>query len=175
MLFTATHLPGAFLLEIEKHEDDRGFFARTFCVHEFETHGLNPRVVQCSTAFNLRRGTLRGMHFQAPPMSEVKLVRCVRGAIHDVIVDLRLDSPTYKSHLAVELTADNRRAVYIPQEFAHGFQTLADETEVLYHISEFYTPGSGRGFRYDDPAFGIHWPLPVSVISAQDLHWQAFS
>jgi dTDP-4-dehydrorhamnose 3,5-epimerase len=175
MIFIETPLKGAYTIDIEPRTDDRGFFARTFCVREFEQHGLDAATVQCNVSFNLAAGTLRGMHYQAPPVIEAKLVRCVRGGIHDVIVDLRTQSPTYQRHFAVELTADNRRALFIPKSFAHGFQTLCDETEVEYQMSEFYKPGSGCGFRFDDPAFAIEWPLPVTIISEQDLRWPPFS
>lgn len=132
---------------------------------------MNTRTVQCNLSFNHRAGTLRGMHYQAPPATETKLVRCVRGAIFDVIVDLRPNSPTFLQHVGVELTAENRRALYVPELFAHGYQTLTDDTEVLYMVGEFYTPGAERGLRYDDPALGIAWPLPVSAISEKDLAW----
>jgi len=171
MEFSPTRLAGAYVIEPVPQTDERGFFARLFCVREFEEHGLNPRVVQCSLSYTRNRGTLRGMHYQTPPACEVKLVRCIRGGIYDVIVDLRPDSPTYKSHFAIELTAGNRRALYVPERFAHGFQTIEDETEVFYQMSEFYTPGKADGLRYDDPALGIRWPLPVSDISERDRQW----
>lgn len=169
MKFVETPLKGAFLIELDKLEDSRGFFARTFCAQEFEAHGLKATVAQCNVSFNHRKGTLRGMHFQIPPAVETKLVRCTRGAIYDVIVDLRPNSPTYKSHFSVELSEENYRALYIPEQFAHGFQTLTDHAEVFYQMGEFYTPGCQRGLRYDDPAFGISWPLPISEISEKDL------
>ena len=162
------------MLELEKHRDERGFFARTFCVREFEAHGLNPQLVQCNTAFNLRRGTLRGFHWQAPPNTEAKLVRVTRGAIHDVIVDLRPDSSTRLQHFAVELTADNGRMLYIPEGVAHGFQTLAADTEVSYQMSEFFAPESGRGARWNDPAFGVAWPLPNPIMNQRDQDWPDF-
>jgi dTDP-4-dehydrorhamnose 3,5-epimerase len=168
MKFTETWLAGAFLIEIEARPDERGFFARTFCRREFEEHGLEPNLVQCSTSFNHRKGTLRGIHFQRPPYQETKIVRCTAGAIFDVIIDLRADSPTFLKYLAVELTAENRRALYVPKDFAHGFQTLADETEVSYQMSQFYAPNSATGLRWNDPFLAIEWPLPVSVISPQD-------
>jgi dTDP-4-dehydrorhamnose 3,5-epimerase len=174
MIFTQTTLPGAAIVDIEARADERGFFARVFCADEFAGQGLETRVVQANLSFNARRGTLRGMHYQLPPAGEAKLVRCIRGAIYDVIIDLRPESPTYLRHFGVELSAENHRALYIPQQFAHGFQTLADETEVLYLVSEFYTPAYERGLRYDDPAFGIDWPLPISVISAKDAAWGLF-
>ena len=174
MRFTETRLRGAFVLELEKHMDDRGFFARTFCFREFEAHGLNPHLVQCSTAFNFRRGTLRGLHWQTVPKSEDKLVRVSRGAIQDVIVDLRSESPTYLQHVAVELTADNGRMVYIPKGFGHGLQTLVDETEVSYQMSEFFAPECARGARWNDPAFGITWPLPNPIMNERDRSWPDF-
>lgn len=175
MKFTETPLAGAFIIDLEPHQDERGFFARTFCAGEFARRGLNPTVVQCNLSSNLRIGTLRGMHFQQLPLSEAKLVRCIRGAIHDVVVDLRPQSATYMSHFMVELSRENRRAIFVPALFAHGFQTLTDNTEVEYQMSEAYAPGAARGFRYDDPAFAIRWPLPISVISSQDLNWPPFS
>lgn len=175
MIFTETPLRGVFTIEIEPHEDERGFFARTFCVDEFAKQGLNPNIVQCNLSSNLKAGTLRGMHFQERPACEAKLVRCVRGAVHDVVVDLRSGSSTYRQSYAVELTMDNRRALYIPESCGHGFQTLVDDTEVEYQMSEFHAPQHARGFRYDDAAFSIQWPRPVSVISTQDLKWPPFS
>jgi dTDP-4-dehydrorhamnose 3,5-epimerase len=175
VIFTETPLKGAFLINIEPHRDDRGFFARTFCRQEFERHGLNSSVVQCNISWNAKAGTLRGMHFQTVPHSEAKLVRCARGQIHDVIVDLRTDSPTYRQHFAAKLTDENRQALFIPESFAHGFQTLVDNTEVEYQMSESYAPGHGRGFRYDDPVFGIDWPLAEKIVSEQDLAWPSFS
>ena len=174
VIFTETPLAGAYLIDLEPHRDERGFFARTFCRHEFESYGLNPKVAQCNISYNLKGGTVRGMHYQKPPHSEAKLVRCVRGEIQDVIVDLRPDSNTYRQHFSVELSADSRRALFVPEFFAHGFQTLVDETEVEYQMSEFYDPASSAGFRYDDPAFHFKWPKEVSVISAQDLAWPLF-
>lgn len=168
MKFVETPLKGAFVIELEPIEDERGFFARTFCRREFEEHGLNPNLVQCSISFNRKRGTLRGMHYQVPPHAECKLVRCTRGAIYDVIVDLRDGSPTARKWFGVELSAENRRAIYIPEGFAHGLQALVDDSEVLYEISEFYHAESARGVRFDDPAFGIRWPLPVAMVSARD-------
>lgn len=175
MVFTETPLPGAFVVELEKRMDERGFFARTFCVDEFKTHGLNPHLVQCSTAFNLRRGTLRGFHWQAPPKAEDKIVRVTRGAIHDVIVDLRPDFVTYLQHFAVELTADNGRMLYIPKGFAHGLQTLADNTEVFYQMSDFFAPECSRGARWNDPAFGVAWPLSNPIMNERDRNWEAFA
>jgi dTDP-4-dehydrorhamnose 3,5-epimerase len=175
VIFSETPLKGAFLIDLELQRDQRGFFARTFCAREFEKHGLNPTVVQCNLSSNSKAGTLRGMHFQGPPASEAKLVRCVRGAFHDVIVDLRPESATYRRHFAVELSAQNYRALFIPERFAHGFLTLTDDTDVEYQMSEFFQPGSASGFRYDDPSFGIVWPQSVQVISEQDLNWPDFS
>jgi dTDP-4-dehydrorhamnose 3,5-epimerase len=171
MKFIPTKLKGAWIVESQPHKDERGFFARTFCAEEFGARGLTDRFVQCSTSWNARKGTLRGLHYQLPPSSEVKLVRCTAGALLDVIVDLRPDSPTYLQSTAVELNAINRMALYIPEMFAHGFQTLEDGTEVYYQMSEFYTPRLGRGLRYDDPKLGISWPLSVASISTQDLSW----
>ncbi|HEX2231874.1 MAG TPA: dTDP-4-dehydrorhamnose 3,5-epimerase [Thermoleophilaceae bacterium] len=174
MLFTETPLAGAFLIEPELLADERGFFARTFCANEFSEHGLQPVVAQANLSFNHKKGTLRGMHYQVAPAEEAKLVRCTSGAIFDVIIDLRPDSPTYLSHFGAELSADNHAALYVPEMFAHGYQALADGTEVIYQVSEFYTPGAEQGLRHDDPAFGIEWPLPVSVISEKDRSWPPF-
>ena len=175
MIFRETKLKGAFIIEPERLEDERGFFARTFCQEEFKTHRLNPGMVQCNISFNKKKGTLRGMHYQVAPHEETKLARCTRGAIYDVIIDLRPDSPTFKQWVAVELTADNRRMLYIPKGFAHGFQTLEDNTEVLYQMSEFYHPECARGVRWDDPAFGIEWPpAEQRIISAEDQAYPNF-
>ena len=171
MRFIETDLPGAMIIEPELMTDDRGGFARTFCRHEFEAHGLNPEVAQANVSFNHRAGTLRGMHYQLPPAAEAKLVRCTRGAIYDVAVDLRPDSPTYLRHVGVELSAENRRALVVPELFGHGYQALTDDAEVVYMVSEFYTPGQERGFRYDDPAVGITWPMPVTSLSTKDGDW----
>jgi dTDP-4-dehydrorhamnose 3,5-epimerase len=168
MKFIPTPLHGAYIIEPEKREDERGFFARTWCQQEFITHGLDPNLVQCNISFNKQRGTLRGMHFQLPPYAEAKLVRCTTGAIYDVIVDLRSNSTTFLQWTAVELTADNRQALYVPKGFAHGFQTLQDGTEVFYQMSDFYAPYYARGFRWNDPKFGIQWPEPVTMISERD-------
>jgi dTDP-4-dehydrorhamnose 3,5-epimerase len=172
--FAETGLDGAVIVEPEPFVDARGLFARTWCTREFEARGLSSRLVQCSVSFNPRRGTLRGMHYQAPPFAEVKLVRCTRGAILDVIIDLRPDSPTFARHAAVYLTEDNRRALYIPEGFAHGFQTLTDDSEVLYQMSEFYVPDAGRGVRWNDPAFGIEWPIPQPIINERDATYPDF-
>jgi dTDP-4-dehydrorhamnose 3,5-epimerase len=171
MRFTATRLENAWIVEPEPHEDDRGLFARTFCAREFRDHSLVDTFVQCNTSWNSREGTIRGLHYQVPPSSEVKLVRCTAGALWDVIVDLRPASPTYLEHVAVELTAKNRRALYIPEMFAHGFQSLDDGTEVFYQMSEFYQSKSARGLRYDDPVLRIEWPLTVTAVSDQDRSW----
>lgn len=168
MRFQETSLAGAFVIEPERFPDERGFFARTFCAREFAEKGLDPRVSQANLSYNARRGTLRGMHYQKPPHAEAKLVRCTRGAIHDVIIDLRAGSPTLHGHFAVRLDAENRTMLYIPEGFAHGFLTLADDTEVCYQMSTAYSPEHGAGVRYDDPAFGIVWPEPVRVIAERD-------
>lgn len=172
MIFTETKLKGAFILDLERIEDSRGFFARTFCQNEFEAHGLKPIVVQASTAHNTTRGTVRGMHFQYPPAAETKLVRCTRGAIYDIIVDLRPESPTYLEHVAVELSEDNQRALYVPERFAHGYQVLHDNTDASYQMGEFYTPDAGGGLRYSDPRLALRWPLPVTAISDKDQAYQ---
>jgi len=156
------------------HEDDRGFFARTFCRQEFEERGLNPRVVQCNVSFNKRKGSLRGMHFQTSPYAEAKLVRCTAGSIYDVIIDLRPSSPAFKKHLGVELSARNRKMLYIPEDFAHGFQTLEDDTEVFYQMSQYYSPEHSRGVRWDDPAFGISWPPGERIIIERDRTYPDF-
>ena len=175
MKFIATKLKGAWIVEPEPHGDARGFFARTFCAREFEANGLATTFAQCSVSLNRARGTLRGLHLQIAPACEAKLVRCTSGALYDVIVDLRPDSPTFLQHLGVELTARNRRALYIPEMFAHGFQTLEDDTEVFYQISEFYAPELARGLRSDDPKLGIQWPLPIATISDKDRNWPLLS
>jgi dTDP-4-dehydrorhamnose 3,5-epimerase len=174
MIFTETPLSGAFLIEPELLEDARGFFARTWCERELGTRGLVTRIAQCSTSFNKRKGTLRGMHYQAPPFQEVKIVRCIRGSIYDVIIDLRADSPTFTGHFAVVLTAENRKMVYVPTGFAHGFQTLEDDSEVLYQISEFYSSANARGVRWDDRAFGIPWPADERTIVDRDRTYPDF-
>jgi dTDP-4-dehydrorhamnose 3,5-epimerase len=174
VIFTETKLPGAFVIDLELREDDRGVFARTFCAQEFEAHGLKPTVAQCNLSFNHKAGTLRGMHYQTAPACETKLVRCTKGAIYDVIIDIRPDSPTYMQHIGVELTAENRWILYVPEMFAHGYQSLTDGAEVFYQVGEFYTPGYEGGIRYDDPAFKIEWPVPVTVISEKDAAWPLF-
>ena len=172
MIFTETKLKGAFILDLERRKDSRGFFARTFCQREFVQHGLKPVIAQANVAFNLKEGTLRGMHFQYPPNAESKLVRCTRGGIIDIIVDLRPESPTYLDHVAVELTADNYRSLYVPERFAHGYQVLEDTTETSYQVGEFYTPSAEGGLMYKDPRLGLAWPLPVTEISTKDKTWK---
>lgn len=171
MLFTETPLPGAFVIDLDLKQDERGFFARTFCASEFEAHGINAAVVQCNMSFNRRAGTVRGLHYQVAPALEAKLIRCTRGAICDLIVDLRRGSPTYLKHFSVELTQDNRRALYVPEMFAHGYQALTDETEITYQVSASYAPACERGLRHDDPRLGIAWPIPVTDISDKDRSW----
>jgi dTDP-4-dehydrorhamnose 3,5-epimerase len=171
MRFTETRLAGAFIVDLEEHRDARGIFARTFCAREFAQHGLVLTIAQSNVAVNYSEGTLRGLHFQVAPVAETKLVRCLRGAIYDVIVDMRPDSPTYLQHLAVELTEDNHRSLYIPEMFAHGYLTLEDHTQVIYQMGDFYTAGFERGLRYDDPSLGIEWPSPIRVISEKDTAW----
>jgi dTDP-4-dehydrorhamnose 3,5-epimerase len=178
MLFKETRLKGAYEIGIELHPDERGSFARTYCWREFEALGLNPRVVQCNVSCNRRRGTLRGMHYQEAPNEEAKLIRCTRGALYDVIVDLRPDSPTLRQWVAVELSAQPGKPsgmLYVPAGFAHGFQTLEDDTEIFYQMSEFYAPEAARGFRWNDPTFGIEWPEPVRVISDRDRSYPDFA
>lgn len=175
MRFTPTEIKDAYVIDIEQRADERGFFARTWCQNEFAQHGLVATIAQANMSYNHRRGTLRGMHFQRAPHAEVKIIRCTRGAIYDVIIDLRPESPTYRRWIGVELSARNYRMLYVPEGFGHGFQTLEDETEVAYNVSQFYTPGAEGGVRYNDPAFGITWPLPVSVISEKDAAWPDFS
>jgi dTDP-4-dehydrorhamnose 3,5-epimerase len=175
MVFSETPLRGAFVLDLEPHPDERGFFARTWCRREFENHGLETRVAQCSVSFNARAGTLRGLHYQAAPCEEVKIVRCTSGAIFDVIVDLRPESPTYTAHFSVALSSLNRRMLYVPRGFAHGFETLEDNTEVFYQMSEFYEPASSRGVRWNDPAFGIAWPATAHrTMSVRDQSYPDF-
>lgn len=171
MIFTETALAGAWIIEPEPREDERGFFARTFCQREFLARGLNPCVAQASISVSRRRGTLRGLHWQAAPWGEAKLVRCTAGAIHDVIVDVRPDSPTRLRHVAVVLSADNRLMLYVPEGVAHGFQTLADDTEVAYQMSQVYVPSAARGARWDDPLLGIRWPDPRPILSERDRTW----
>jgi dTDP-4-dehydrorhamnose 3,5-epimerase len=174
MIFTATELPGATIVDVERREDARGYFCRTYCEREFEASGLPSRMVQTSMSLTRRAGTLRGMHYQVAPHAEDKLVRCVRGAIWDAIVDLRPESPAYCRWIGVELSETNGRMLLVPKGFAHGFVTLKDDTAVNYQISEFYTPAAARGARHDDPAFAIKWPVPVSDMSDQDRGWPDF-
>ena len=173
MIFSETRLAGAYTVDIERRNDDRGYFARMFCSDEFSAHGLRSTVAQASISFNAKRGVLRGLHVQYPPATETKYVRCTKGAVFDIIVDLRPDSPTYLEHLAVTLSAENGRGLYVPQRFAHSFVTLEDNTELAYFISEPHTPNAESGVRYDDPMLGIVWPLPVSVISPRDTAWRS--
>jgi dTDP-4-dehydrorhamnose 3,5-epimerase len=169
--FVETKLKGAFIVELDKREDHRGFFARAFCTREFQEFDLCPDVIQANIAFTHKKGTVRGMHYQISPALETKFVRCIRGALWDVIVDIRPESRTYLQHFAIELSAENRRALYIPAMFAHGNQALTDDAELLYLVSKPYTPGCERGLRYDDPAISIEWPLPVTEISDKDANW----
>lgn len=174
MIFHQLEIAGAFLIEPVRKEDKRGFFARTYCRRELEERGLDPTVVQCNVSVNKKAGTVRGMHWQAEPYPEIKLVRCTRGKVHDVILDLRPESKTYKQHYGVELSDHNRHSLYIPAGCAHGFQALSDGAEVFYQMSEFYYPESTRGVRWNDPAFSIAWPLEISVISERDLEFPDF-
>lgn len=168
MQFTKTELEGAYIIELERREDSRGFFARAFCQKEFAAHGLKPLIAQANVAYNFNKGTLRGMHFQFPPAAETKLVRCTKGAILDIIVDLRPESPTYLQNIAVELNEENGRALYVPERFAHGYQTLRDKTETSYQVGEFYAPDYESGLMHNDPRLCLQWPLPVAVISDKD-------
>jgi dTDP-4-dehydrorhamnose 3,5-epimerase len=174
LIFTETKRAGAFVIEMERRADERGFFARTFCRQEFEAHGLNPEVVQCNVSFNKRKGTLRGMHYQAAPFAEAKLVRCTSGSIYDVIIDLRPSSATFKKYFAVELSAENGRMLYIPEDFAHGFQTLQEDTEVFYQMAQRYSAEQARGVRWNDPAFGIEWPEGERIIIERDKNYPDF-
>jgi dTDP-4-dehydrorhamnose 3,5-epimerase len=171
VIFTETALSGAFIIDLEPIRDDRGFFARTFDARQFEEHGMRPFVAQCNVSWNRAKGTLRGMHMQLAPATEPKLVRCTHGTVYDVIVDMRPDSPTYLQHVGVELSADNRRQLYVPDMFAHGYLTLTDGAEVACQVGEFYSPGHERGLRHDDPVLGIQWPIPVTVLSSKDASW----
>lgn len=174
MIFRETSLPGAYVIEIERRVDERGFFARSWCQAEFEAHGLNSRLAQCNISYNRVSGTLRGMHYQAAPAAEAKLVRCTQGAIYDVIIDLRLDSPTFLQHIGVQLEAKSHTMLYVPEGFAHGFLTLADDSEVFYQMSEFYAPAAAWGARWNDPQFGIQWPVSVQCISTRDATYPDF-
>ncbi len=171
MIFRDTPLPGAYVLEPERIEDQRGFFARIWCKNELRARGLSCELAQSNVGFSRRRGTLRGLHFQRPPHAEVKIVRCTRGSVFDVIVDLRPESPTYRRWFGVELSEENGKMLYVPEGCAQGYLTLADNTEIYYHTSEFYHPESASGVRYDDPEFGIAWPGEIAVMSQQDQHW----
>ena len=171
MIFSETHLGGAYIIDLEQREDNRGFFARMFCQKEFLARGLKPVIAQANVASSLKRGTLRGMHFQYPPAAETKYVRCTPGAILDIIVDLRPESPTFLDHIAVELSADNQRGLYVPERFAHGYITLEDNTDTSYMVGEYYTPGVEGGLMYDDPKLGLRWPIPVQCISEKDAKW----
>jgi len=175
VIFRKTKIRGVIVIDLEKLEDERGFFARTFCQREFLARGLNPRVVQCNTSFNKHKGTLRGLHFQAAPYQEAKLVRCIQGAIYDVVVDLRPDSPSYKMYDSFELTAENRTMLYVPEGVAHGFQTLRPDSEVFYQMSESYVQQAARGVRWDDPAFGISWPPGERMINERDRNYADFT
>jgi dTDP-4-dehydrorhamnose 3,5-epimerase len=174
MIFTETKLKGAFIIDLEPIQDERGLFARTWCKKEFEAHGLNPDLVQCNTSFNKKKGILRGMHYQTAPYEEAKLVRCTMGAIYDVIIDIRKESNTYLQWFACELTAENRHMLYVPEGFAHGFQTLEDNTEIFYQMSEFYYPEYAQGIRWDDPIIGIDWPATEKIISNRDKSYPEF-
>ena len=172
MIFIETNLKGAFIVDLERRKDSRGFFARAFCQKEFEAHGLKPTIAQANVAHNIKKGTVRGMHFQFPPAAETKLVRCTRGAILDIIVDLRPESETYLQHVAVELNDENQRAIYVPERFAHGYQALLDNTDTSYQVGEFYTPIAEGGLLYNDPRLQLTWPLPVTVISDKDQKFE---
>ena len=174
MLSSPTKLKDAYIVEPKKLEDERGFFARSWCEKEFRDRGLNSNLVQCNISFNKKKGTLRGMHLQIEPYAEAKLVRCTQGAIYDVIVDLRPDSETYLQWIGVELNPDNRKALYVPEGFAHGFQTLADNTEVFYQMSQFYAPECALGYRWDDPSFNITWHEDITTISEKDCNWENY-
>lgn len=174
MIFTELEIPGVFLVEPERRGDERGFFARTWCRDELEERGLDPALVQCNISVNKRRGTVRGMHWQAAPWEEAKLVRCTSGAIWDVTLDLRPASPTFRRHVGHRLDRENRHALYVPPGVAHGFQSLEDDSEVFYQMSEFFHPEAARGARWDDPAFDIEWPLPISILSRKDRSWPDF-
>jgi dTDP-4-dehydrorhamnose 3,5-epimerase len=174
MRFTETKLKGAFIIEPERLEDERGFFARSWCEREAAAYGLYPKWVQCNISFNKQKATLRGMHYQSAPFAEAKLIRCTMGAIYDVLIDLRPDSSTFKQWVAIELSAENRRMLYIPEGFAHGFLTLDDNTEIFYQMSQFHAPTHARGVRWNDPAFAIEWPFDVRVISDKDRHYPDF-
>lgn len=168
MIFTETKLKGAFIIDVQKLEDERGFFGRAWCKKEYEQHGLNPNIVQANISYNRKKGTLRGMHYQVAPFAECKTIRCITGSLFDVIIDIRPESPTFKQWIAVELTAENFKTIYVPEGFAHGFLTMADHTTVNYMVSGFYAPGAEAGIKFDDPAFNIAWPMKPSIISDKD-------
>jgi dTDP-4-dehydrorhamnose 3,5-epimerase len=174
MIFKETVLKDAYIIELQKFSDSRGFFARAFCENEFADHGITFHVVQANTSYSSEKHTLRGMHYQEKPHQEAKLIKCIKGAIFDVIVDMRPVSPTYKGWLGVELSEENRKMLYVPEGFAHGFLTLEDDTEVYYPVTEFYTPGAEKGIRWDDPAFNINWPAKAEIISEKDQNWPLF-
>lgn len=174
MIFEETKLKGSYIISPERLEDERGFFARSFCMKEYAAHGLVPFIVQCNLSFNKKRGTFRGMHYQAAPYEEDKIVSCIQGSILDYIVDLRRESPTYRQWISVELSAENRKQLYVPRSFAHGFLTLTPDAQVYYQMTEFYNTQSARGFRWDDPAFDIHLPFPVEAIADKDKNFPAF-
>ena len=171
MIFNPTPLKGSYTIDLDKRGDERGFFARFFCQKEFDEHHLSKEFVQINNSVSTKKGTLRGMHYQLPPTAEIKLVRCIRGALFDVIIDMRPDSPSFKQWFGEELTADNRRMMYVPKGFAHGLLTLTDNTEVLYLVSAFYSPENERGIRFNDPAVGIDWPCKPDEISQKDQNW----
>ncbi len=175
MIFTETKLKGAFIIDLERREDSRGFFARAFCQNEFKAHGLKTVIAQANIAHNRLKGTLRGMHFQYPPAAETKIVRCTKGAIFDIIVDLRPESPTYLEHIGVELNEDNQRALYVPERFGHGYQVLRDDTDTSYGVGEFYTPATESGLMYNDAVLGLTWPLEVSAISDKDQKFSSLA
>jgi dTDP-4-dehydrorhamnose 3,5-epimerase len=172
MIFTETKLKGAYIIDIERLEDDRGFFARSWCEREFAEHGLETRLVQCNISHNTAKNTLRGMHYQLPPFAEAKLIRCTRGSIYDVLLDLRRNSPSFLQWVAAELNEQNHRMLYVPRGFAHGFLTLTDNTEIFYQMTEFYSPEHARGVRWNDPLFGIDWPRAVRVLSSKDAGYE---
>ena len=171
MVFKETKLKGAFIINLKRLEDERGFFARTFCQKEFQEHGLNPQIAQANISYNKKRGTFRGMHMQLAPYEESKLIKCTGGAIYDVIIDMRISSDTFKQWVGAELTAENHQMLYVPEGFAHGFITLKNDKEVTYQMNQFYAPGSEKGFRWDDPAFGIEWPIQPVLISEKDKNF----
>jgi dTDP-4-dehydrorhamnose 3,5-epimerase len=175
MIFTETKIKGAFVVDITPNTDDRGFFSRSFCRKEFDAQGLSPCVAQCNISLNHKRGTIRGMHFQSSPHEEAKLVRCTRGEIFDVVVDLRPDSSTHTQWVGVRLDDRNHRMLYVPPGCAHGFQSLTDDAELMYQVSEYFAPSHAFGYRHDDPAFGIEWPLPLTVISQADRSWPPYT